>query len=130
MREESASWWQQAIEDLHTAEMLAEAGRHYACAFFCQQAAEKAVKALFIERQRQPAPPTHTLPTLGQAVGASSPLMSALRRLNLAYVTTRYPDAANGIPAQMYDEETSTMHLADARQVVAWVREHLEWETG
>ncbi len=125
MREESAGWWQQAVEDLHTAEMLANAERHYACAFFCQQAAEKALKALLIESLRQPVPPTHTLPTLGQALGVPSSLMSALRRLNLAYITTRYPDAANGIPAQMYDEETSAVHLADARKVVAWIRERL-----
>ncbi len=126
MRGESAGWWQQALEDLRTAETLATTERHYACAFFCHQAAEKALKALFIESQRQPAPPTHTLPTLGRAVGVPPPLLSALRRLNLAYVTTRCPDAANGIPAQMYDEETSAVHLTDARQVVAWVRERLE----
>ncbi len=126
MRQEARDWWQQGLEDLETAKALAQAERHYACAFFCQQAAEKVLKALFIESQRQSPPLTHTLPTLGRKLGASAPLLTALRRLNLAYTTTRYPDAANGIPAELFDQDSSTSYLTDAQKVVDWVRERLE----
>ncbi|WP_204327927.1 HEPN domain-containing protein, partial [Proteus mirabilis] len=44
--------WEQALEDLKTAEVLVEVKRYYASVFFSQQAAEKALKALYIEVKR------------------------------------------------------------------------------
>ncbi|MFW6126416.1 MAG: HEPN domain-containing protein [Chloroflexota bacterium] len=42
-------------EDLKTAEALIEASRYYAAVFFSEQAAEKALKVVYLERERRPA---------------------------------------------------------------------------
>jgi len=125
MRPESSSWWQQALADLVAAEANLSVEQHHVCAFLCQQAAEKALKAMIIEIRRTAPPATHSLPVLGRMVEAPRRLMTDLRRLNLAYTTARYPDAANGVPADMYDAEIAQAHLASARRVVNWVRERL-----
>jgi len=46
--DEAYKWLTQALEDIKTAEKLLEAGRYYAVAFWSQQTAEKALKALLI----------------------------------------------------------------------------------
>ena len=53
--------WEQALEDLKTAEVLIDADRYYASVFFSQQAAEKALKALYIEVKKELPPKTHSL---------------------------------------------------------------------
>lgn len=47
MRPEAQAWWEQAQADLEAARGILELEHWYAAAFFGQQAAEKAVKALF-----------------------------------------------------------------------------------
>lgn len=46
MNEEAMRWLSQADEDLRTAEILFSSQRYDPCAFFCQQAAEKGLKAM------------------------------------------------------------------------------------
>lgn len=46
MNEEAMRWLSQADEDLRTAEILFSSQRYGPCAFFCQQAAEKGLKAM------------------------------------------------------------------------------------
>ena len=41
----------QALEDFDTAEKLLEVEKYYASVFFSEQAAEKALKALFVEKK-------------------------------------------------------------------------------
>ncbi|ACS34619.1 Nucleotide-binding protein, containing HEPN domain [Thermococcus gammatolerans EJ3] len=53
MRNEARLLWEQALEDLKTAEALIDVKRYYASVFFSQQAAEKALKALYIEVKRE-----------------------------------------------------------------------------
>jgi HEPN domain-containing protein len=47
------------------------------------------------------------------------------RELTPDYLTTRYPNAANGIPAEIYDEEIAERHLAYAEGICQWVTWHL-----
>ncbi|MFA4647432.1 HEPN domain-containing protein [Pyrococcus kukulkanii] len=56
MREEARLLWEQALEDLKTVEVLIDADRYYASVFFSQQAAEKALKALYIEIKKRISP--------------------------------------------------------------------------
>ncbi|MBB5254068.1 HEPN domain-containing protein [Sulfurisphaera ohwakuensis] len=50
MREEAVKWFKQALEDLTTAKDTITTGHYYASAFWAKQAAEKALKALLIDR--------------------------------------------------------------------------------
>lgn len=46
MREEINNWWKQALADLRSAGNSIKSGDYYLAVFCCQQAVEKALKAL------------------------------------------------------------------------------------
>lgn len=124
MREEIQNTWIQSEEDLKTAELIIEVGRFYASVFFSQQAAEKALKALYIY-QKKLLPKTHNIVALASDLGAPDEVIEACQELNPDYVTTRYVNAANGVPAQMYSRNSAITHLEYARTVMAWTQQHL-----
>ena len=126
MRNEARLLWEQALEDLKTAEALIEVKRYYASVFFSQQAAEKALKALYIELKRDFPPKTHSLLRLADELEIKDEdIIDALLDLNPEYIVTRYPDAANEVPARIYNERMAVEHLEKARKVVEFCREKL-----
>ena len=125
MRPEALAWWEEAEVELEAAGDLLAAKRFHLCAFFCQQSVEKALKALWIERFKELAPKTHDLTQMGERLGVPAGLARALRELNPLFVTTRYPDAANGAPSRMFDEEIARKRLRDAEEVMTWCRSEL-----
>lgn len=120
MRQEVQDGWRQSQEDLITARVLQDGERYYACVFFCQQTAEKALKALYVETLGQ-LPATHNLITLARSLKAPPEILTAARELNPDYLITRYVDAANGVPADMYDAASAERHLQFAEEIVQWV---------
>jgi len=122
MREESESWWEQALEDLNTARYNLEGGIYYASVFFSQQSAEKALKALYIEENRELPQRTHNMLKLVDKIGVPDEIFNAVIELNPEYFMTRYPDAANGVPARMYTEEKAKIHLEKAEMAVEWIK--------
>ncbi len=50
MRNEASNWWKQALKDLETASKNLEIEEYYVTAFFSQQATEKALKALYLDK--------------------------------------------------------------------------------
>lgn len=124
MRGETLNWWKQAVADLDTAKANLKIGKFYASAFFSQQAVEKALKSLYLETRRSE-PDTHNLMELGTSVDIPARLLHNLRSLNLDYTVARYPDAAGGVPAEMYDKETAEEKLSYARAVLGWTKEQL-----
>lgn len=121
MREEARRWIVQADADLAHARASMQAGFHFAAAFACHQAAEKWLKGAVIELQRTMPPKTHNLVELGRSLGVPEEVLSDLRLLNPEYATSRYPDAANGVPAENYDERRAAMLLQAAGRVQRWV---------
>ncbi len=126
MREESRRLWLQALEDLKTAKVLLEASRFYASVFFSQQAAENALKAVYIETKRETPPRTHNLVEILQLLEVSDEnLIDAAMDLTPEYVVTRYPNAANGIPAQLYNKRIASDHLNKAKLIIEYCRKKL-----
>ena len=121
MREEVINCLKQSQEDFITAQVNIDTKRYYASVFFSQQCAEKALKAGYIEKLKK-LPQTHNLIEMSRDLGASEEIVSAARELNPEYLVTRYVDAANGIPAEMYDEKSATMHLQCAEVIVRWIQ--------
>lgn len=121
MREEIRNWWEQARADYVTAQELIPIRRFYASVFFSQQAAEKALKALWLHLKRTPAL-THNLVEMAEGLQAPEQVLQACIELNPDYVVTRYPDAANGVPEQMYTEESAREHLGYGERVMTWVK--------
>jgi HEPN domain-containing protein len=83
---------------------------------------EKYLKAAWTVVRREASPHTHSLTELGDALGVPGPLRRHLVSLNADYTTARYPDAANGIPYEIYDRPTAEAKVAAAREVVEWLR--------
>lgn len=126
MRKEVINWFTQARADFRTAGNSLKSGDFYASAFFSQQAAEKALKALYINVKRELPPGTHSLIEIGKALKVPANLIPAIRDLSPEYIITRYPNAAYGIPADIYDEEKAKDRLEKAKAIVDWTRGKLK----
>ncbi len=118
MREETRLWVRQAEEDMITAKENLKSGRFYASAFFSQQAAEKALRGMHLEKKREPYL-RHNLVEIADAVNAPSKIKRACRFLNPQYAVSRYPDAAGGLPADAYDEFLAKTIMESAATVIA-----------
>lgn len=125
MRKEVENCWRQAGEDYKTAKVNMDGGRYYASVFFSQQSAEKALKALYI-RVLKELPQTHNLVELAKDLKAPAYIMGLARELNPKYLTTRYVDAANGVPADMFDKKSAMIHLKYAKDILTWAEERLK----
>ncbi len=121
MREEARRWLAQGRAEIVMARSLVASGGFSGAAFHSHQAAEMLLKGLWIHVKRAAPPRFHNLVELGAEVGAPEPVLAALRRLNPEYVVSRYPDAANGIPAENYDRARAEDLCALAERVEQWV---------
>jgi HEPN domain-containing protein len=128
MNPEATRWLKQSAEDLETAQILLESNRYGPCAFFCQQSAEKALKAAIYNAEERPW--GHSVPSLlDQACAVlqieldSAPLPE-VEELDEHYIRPRYPDARLDIEAD-YSRETAETALHCARAVQAFVVENL-----
>lgn len=119
MRPEAQAWWTEAESEIVGARHLLESQDYHLCAFFCQQAAEKGLKAVWMLRNREHPPRTNNLLDLSAGLSNSDECATALRRLNPHYLASRYPDAANGVPARNYNREIAEELLASAMMIMA-----------
>lgn len=120
-REEVLDWWREAGHNLRQAAKNIEIEEYSVAAFLCHQAAEKALKALYMVKRSQLPPRGHDLLKLGRAVEAEE-VMRELKLLNPHYTVARYPSAANTVPSELYTRETAEACLDAARRVVEWAR--------
>lgn len=128
MRPEIKLWRDQAAADMKTAEINLREERYYASVFFCQQAVEKALKALFLKRSRNPQASemfSHSLIFLGKSVKAPEKFHTFLRDLTPEYVNTRYPTAAEEPPETLYDKAIASRMVAGSKEVLEWTGKHL-----
>jgi HEPN domain-containing protein len=118
-------WLREAEAELHAAQDLFAHGHWSWCCFTCQQAAEKALKALG-EHFRSPQA-GHNLNLLLQAVEVNVSISQRIRQacahLNRYYIPTRYPNAFDrGAPAEQFFEADARQALDDVQEVVKFAR--------
>ena len=111
----------QARRDLLNARKNIGIEAYEVAAFLSHQAVEKYLKGAWIQKRRTRAPATHYLRELGQGLKAPRPLIAKLLFLNPDYTIARYPDAANGVPYELYDEATARAKVEAAEEVAHWV---------
>ena len=128
MRPEAELWIRQAASDLKNAERNIGIAAFDVAAFLCQQAVEKLLKGSYAQLRREEAPRTHTVFELGRQLKVSEAILSHLRVLTPDYLAARYPDAANGVPAEVYDEPIARDRLRRAKEVFEWARGQVDIE--
>lgn len=122
MRIEAQRLVKQAERDLLNAKKNIEIEAYEVTAFLAEQAVEKFLKAVWIIRKAELAPQTHYLLELGQNLNLPEPLQRHLAFLNPDYTVSRYPDAANGIPYELYDRDIALAKVRAAEEVFGWLR--------
>ncbi len=123
MRREYYRWLQEAKWDLDTARILHREKRYNAAAFYAQQAAEKAMKALLYKINE--AAWGHSVRELLirfssiSNINLNEELLTCARELDRHYIPARYPNAhPSGTPHEAYDEETSNRALQCAEKLI------------
>lgn len=124
MREEAKMWWEQAKDDFEKARILAENKKYDGAAFYCQQAVETALKALYIQRY-QDLIKVHDLVFLAKKLNIPVPILDYCIKLNKVYVETRYPDTSGIIPAKRFSEEEIKNYLELAGKTLKWLEQNL-----
>lgn len=121
--ERSADWMAQARRDLaHAEQDLASGFYEWAC-FSAQQAAEKAVKAIFqkLGAEAWGHSVGDLLGELGQSQTVSEGLVDAARELDKAYIPARYPDAhPSGSPGAVYTRVEAERMVGHAGHIIGF----------
>lgn len=121
MAERSADWLAQAERDLEQARWSLEGDFHEWACFVSQQAAEKAVKAVY---QRLGAESwghsvASLLDGLGEKVEVPDELEACGRELDRFYVPARYPNGwESGAPKDYYREDDAERAVACAEGIL------------
>ncbi len=128
MREQTQWWLQTSQRDLDVARTLIDRGYCDSASFHCQQAAEKALKAIFVERGESER--THSgvelLVKLRESgLEISDELFHRVRRLDRSYIDSRYPNGVGGPPENFYDEKTAEELFAWALSVMEFAKSNL-----
>ena len=121
MAERSRDWMAQAERDLQAARWQMEGGFYEWACFLCQQAAEKAVKAVFQRLGGEAM--GHSVATLLRALGERTPVPEEVqgcgRLLDRFYIPARYPNSWDtGSPKDYYTREDAGGALRCAEEVL------------
>jgi HEPN domain-containing protein len=125
MAERARDWFRQAEADLELARCARDT-RHYEwSAFACQQAAEKAIKALF-QRLHMDAWGHVLIALLDALPDQAKPdteLMDRARVLDRHYIPTRYPNGfERGAPMDFYSQKDANEAISNAEAILAFCR--------
>jgi HEPN domain-containing protein len=122
MKTEVSNWWKQAHVDLEAAKDLYKAKNYTHCSFWCQQAAEKGLKALLLSRKDKLIK-THDLKFLGEKLNIPKDILEKCKKLSPVYIETRYPDA-NG-EWRKYSLNEAKDDLKIAGDILLWIKRNV-----
>ena len=115
-KEIASKWYLQAKHDLEIAAKNIGIGGYDTCAFLCQQAVEKLLKAVITKRGGI-IPRVHYLDDLSRTMTLPEDIQGHLIDLTSDYTLARYPDVSDQMPFEMYTKELATEKLAAAKSV-------------
>jgi HEPN domain-containing protein len=123
---EGLRWLRQAEHDLSDADYSLAGGRYSLACFLCQQAAEKALKALLYAAGAEQVL-GHSVADLAEECGRLDGDLRALKAkaapLDHYYIPTRYPNSLpGGIPAEAFDQSDARRALSLAGEVIHLVK--------
>lgn len=119
MKKETIKWIEKAGSDLDTARYNLRGKRMDAAVFYSQQAAEKGLKAVQIEKVGK-FDKIHDLVRLAKSVDADKRIVELCDKINPAYFVSRYPDME-----EMYDKGDVDEILKACEEVLGWIKKRL-----
>jgi HEPN domain-containing protein len=126
MANRARDWLEQAAHDLEHARHAQKDGDHDWACFAAHQAAEKALKRLFLALGGEAwgHSLTRILKDLAERLALPKGVASSARRLDKHYIPTRYPNGFDaGVPYEYYTEEDSRQAIEDARHIHDFCRQ-------
>ena len=131
LRHEAQRWLDQAKSDMRAADGSLAAGSFEWACFQCQQAGEKAVKALYYSAGYDPW--GHSITKLIQDFPDETMALSLqgfvdhARHLDKLYIPTRYPNGLPDLtPFEVYTEEDARKAIGTARELIEQIASTIE----
>jgi HEPN domain-containing protein len=112
----------EAAQDMATAGVELGLGRHFACADFCNQAAEKAAQAVSLRRFGRRSMYDPDLRTLGVQVGAPMEIQEEMATLTPFHPEAFYADTPPEEADEVISAEQASSYVQSARRIVRWAR--------
>ena len=112
----------EAAQDMATAGLELGLGRHFACADYCNQAAEKAAQAVSLLRFGRQSMYNHDLRALGALVGAPEEIQEEMAILTPFHPETFYADTPPEEADEVISAEQASSYVQRARRVLRWAR--------
>ena len=121
MEDDIKDWISIAEDNLATAEILYQNERFKDACYYCQQVAEKALKAVQIAKLKR-YDKIHFLPDLAESVKAPKSISIFAKRLTTYYINSRYP-----LPEHVAATEKETEDaISGCREVLEWAKSTLK----
>ncbi|HEV2582935.1 MAG TPA: HEPN domain-containing protein [Ktedonobacteraceae bacterium] len=112
----------EAAQDAATASVELGLGRHFACADYCNQVAEKSAQAVSLLRFGRPVRYDHDLRALGERVNAPPDILNEMAMLTPFHPESFYADTPPEQADEVIDHEAASAYLEYARHVLRWAR--------
>lgn len=112
----------EAAQDMATAGLELALGRHFACADYCNQVAEKAAQSVSLLRFGRQSMYNHDLRALGELVGAPEEIQKEMAILTPFHPETFYAETPPEEADKVISAEQANSYLQSARFVFRWAR--------
>jgi HEPN domain-containing protein len=112
----------EAAQDMATAGVELGLGRHFACADFCNQAAEKAAQSVSLLRFGRRSMYDHDLRALGVLVGAPEEIQEEMAILTPFHPEAFYAETPPEEADEVISAEQASSYIQSARLVLRWAR--------
>ena len=122
MNETVQSWLERSSYDLDTAKAMLKTGRYFYVLFCCQQALEKALKAVMVQRTDTMPPRIHNLLSLAERAGIelTAEQRGLFGELSAYYIQSRYPEEIKGLGLKLTRKMASNI-LIKTGETTQWL---------
>ncbi len=120
-REIAKKWFKQAKHDLLLAERNISIEGYDVASFLAQQSVEKLLKSLFALEGKN-IPKTHYIDELARRLGLSGKVIDDVLDLTADYMFSRYPDVAELVPFEEYNENIAKEKVDKAKRIFKSLR--------
>lgn len=119
-------WLKRAEEDIKSAKVMLETNHYTWCAFICQQALEKCLKAVYVKKKNEIPPYIHKLERLCEILEIEPPedILEGIIRIDKYYIIARYPDYKKRVDIPTKDAAENIYRKT--QEIYKWLREKLE----